>query len=234
MTNSDTPVVNPELEAVKKEAEELKRRNEEAQKRLTEISTENATLRKRQEDLGQVEVEKKHQAEVAQISAEAQEIVNDLAGDPAKAAQKLAALMNRTKSEAARNAVNEFLPKVESFINKRDYMNDMRGKHPEYKEHEKLMVPMIESKIKSGMTLEKAIEETMETFKPFVESTKRNQSAPAGASGYTGANPIPAQRQASAESEYVNRDFGEHSRIETTNEIAERKAWQRGKHITKR
>ena len=229
MQNSDTPVVNPELEAAKKETEDLKRRNEEAQKRLTEIATENATLRKRQEDLGQVEVEKKHQAETTQVTAEMQDIINELAANPTSqsAAAKWAALLQRTKSESARAAVNEFLPKVESFINKRDYMNDMRGKHPEYKEHEKLMAPMIESKIKSGMTLEKAIEETMETFKPFVESTKRNQSAPAGASGYTGANPIPAQRQASAEPEYVNRDFGEHSRIETTNEIAERKAWQR-------
>ena len=97
MQNSDTPVVNPELEAAKKETEDLKRRNEEAQKRLTEIATENATLRKRQEDLGQVEVEKKHQAETTQVTAEMQDIINELAANPTSqsAAAKWAALLQR-------------------------------------------------------------------------------------------------------------------------------------------
>jgi hypothetical protein len=220
------------LEAAKKEAEEAKQReasekarNEEMQKRLTEVATENATLRKREEDIGNQDAVKKQQAEVAQISAEAQEIANEFANDPAKAGVKLGQLIAKTKSEAAASAVREFLPRVESYINKRDYLAQMRAEHPEFKEVEKLMAPCIEAKIKAGETLENALKKTMDEFAPVVKP-KTNPIAPAGASGYTGANPIPAPAP-SAEPVVVYKSFGEHSKDEVVDEINERTARMR-------
>lgn len=235
MSEEKTPEQIAQEEAAAKVVAEEKARNAEMQKRMTELATENATLRKRQEDLGNEEVVKKQNVEAAQVTAEAQDIVNDLAGDPAKAAQKLASLLNRQKSEAARNAVNEFLPKVQAFIDKKEYLSQIRSDHPEYKKHEKLMAPMIESKIKGGMPLERAIEETMEAFKPLVESQKpNNNAAPAGTGGYTGANPIPASARSSETVErngIVYKSFAQHSRDETVDEINERVKEARRKHM---
>ena len=225
---------NQALEAARKEADEAKKRNEEIQRKMTEIATENATLRKREDDVAGQEMAKRAQQEVVQISAECQEIVNEFSGDPAKAAEKLSRLISRTKTESARAAVEEFLPKVQNYVDKREYLTNIRASHPEYKSVEHLMEPFIEAKIKKEkMTLEQATEAAMKEFEPLVKP-KPSPIAPAGAGGYMGANPSPAPRALSAEPEVIQRDFNEHSRIETVSEIAERKKWQAGKHITKK
>lgn len=231
MENAKTPEeLTAALEASKKELETIKQRNAEEQKKLTDLATENATLRKRQEDIGQEAMVQRKQAEVAQVSEEVKSIMAEQ--DPNVAATKWASLLDREKSNAADNAVREFLPKVEDYINKKDYMNNMRREHPEFKDVEALMAPAIEAKIRTKkISLEKAMEETMNEFKPFIN---KSQPVTAGASGFQGANPIPRSSASSAEPEIVYRDFKEHSTIETVSEIEERKAWQKGKHIIKK
>lgn len=206
------PVVQPEpakkeadhseeLAKLRREKEEAEARWQEGQRKITEIANEKATLEQRL-------AETTEKTPDPTIRQEVEDALSIAQLDPAKGAERLTALMERTNQKSQKDAVTEALRTVEKqqrFKQEFDtYVNKVRTDNPQLKRYENVIARIAADKMQLerkpyNVAIDEAVKEFGSLREQDIKEAVGASPAPKGSQGESspsGQRPLEAAAKA--------------------------------------